>query len=160
MATVEDLRARPYADQVALTDMLLELPERLLMRLDRASMRHGVEARVPYLDARLIEGAFRLPPAIRAPVPKGVLRAYAERKLPPETLQRAKGGFPASAAVFLAPTMRAQIRARVLSAPFLDLTGLAADGVEDLLTACERGGGGFAQIWSLYILSLWFQAWV
>lgn len=50
LAGERDLEQRPYADQLALTDLLLQLPERLLMRADRATMRHGVEARVPFLD--------------------------------------------------------------------------------------------------------------
>lgn len=160
MNALEGFRQRPYPDQIALTDMLQQLPERLLLRLDRASMRHGVEARVPYLDPQVIEAAFRRPPVVRTAVPKGCLRAYAEQKLPIEILRRTKVGFPASAAVFLAPPIRVHIRARVLSRPFLDLTGLAGDRVHELLAACESGRGAFSHVWSLYILSLWFHEWV
>jgi asparagine synthase (glutamine-hydrolysing) len=160
VTALEGFRQRPYADQIALTDMLLQLPERLLLRLDRASMRHGVEARVPYLDPEVIEAAFRLPPVVRTAVPKSSLRAYAEQKLPSEVLRRTKVGFPASAAVFLAPPILAHIRARVLAPPFLDLTGLAGDRIQELLAACESGRGGFSHLWSLYILSLWCHEWV
>jgi len=151
---------RPFADRVALTDMVLELPERLLMRLDRATMRHGVEARVPYLDLRVLQAAFRLPAALRAERQKGVLRAYAETRLPSEVLRRAKVGFPTAPAVFMSPAVRAHVRERVLSRAFLDSMGLARDRVHELVTACERGHGGFAHVWSLYILSLWFHEWL
>jgi asparagine synthase (glutamine-hydrolysing) len=160
MMTLEGFRRRPYADRVALIDMLLELPERLLMRLDRATMRHAVEARVPFLDPEVLAAAFRVPPALRGASPKGFLRAYAERKLPGEVLRRAKVGFPTATTIFLAPPVQARIRERVLARPFIDFTGFAEDRVSELLARCERGGGGFAQIWSLYVLSLWFHEWV
>src|SRR5437764_11093578 len=39
----------------------VRLPELLLMRIDRFSMANGVEARVPFLSAKLVEYVYRLP---------------------------------------------------------------------------------------------------
>ena len=42
-------------------EMKLRLPEHLLMRVDKLTMAHAVEARVPFLDHDVVEFATRLP---------------------------------------------------------------------------------------------------
>src|SRR5262249_22013762 len=80
-------------ESVLLADMLFHLPH-LLHRKDRSSMRFGVEARVPYLDPRLIEAAFRTPLRERVAVEgKGALRQFASTLLPPNIAARPKQGF-------------------------------------------------------------------
>lgn len=89
----------------------------LLLRLDAATMAHGVEARVPFLDHRLVEFMNRLPIEIRMPrhssfasavasgslsddlsevhdIPKAVLKTIAGDWLPQEIVHRRKLGFP------------------------------------------------------------------
>lgn len=68
----------------------------MLDRADRTSSAHGLEARFPYGDRRLIEHAIRLPRSTRAPndVPKGLLKAALSDLLPKPVLTRAKSGYP------------------------------------------------------------------
>ena len=40
---------------MTLIDLKIRLPELLLMRMDKLSMQSGVEARVPFLDHRIVE---------------------------------------------------------------------------------------------------------
>lgn len=71
----------------------------LLRYEDRNSMAHSIEARVPYLDHRLVELAFRMPARerLRDATPKQVLRQALTDVLPPVVLQRRdKIGFRAS----------------------------------------------------------------
>ena len=156
---IPDFHGRPYPDRVAIVDMILELPERLLMRLDRATMQHGVEARAPYLDPDVLAAAFRVPATVRAASRKGVLRTYAGHKLPATTLARSKRGFPVSAGVFTAPDVLARMRERLLARPFLDLAGFAPDAVRGMIDACARGHGGIGRVWPLYTLSVWAHHW-
>jgi asparagine synthase (glutamine-hydrolysing) len=158
---VPGFHQRSYLDQLSLIDQMLGLPERLLMRVDKATMMYGVEARVPFLDPEVVELAFRVPPAIRAPVPKGILRDFARLKLPIQVVERRKIGFPTSSKVFLGTGMLARIRDSILESRFLEVTGLDRHRVEWLLQG--KGGsrsGNFYYTWSLYILSLWFHHWV
>lgn len=68
-----------------------------LQRVDRMTMAHGLEARVPFLDLRLVEWAFRLPPFMKlhgpARVEKWVLRRLGEGLLPRAVLERRKVKF-------------------------------------------------------------------
>ena len=64
-----------------LADLQTYLIDNLMLLLDRTSMAVSVEARVPFLDHRLVEAALSVPPAIRTPNDrqKGLQRAIASR---------------------------------------------------------------------------------
>ena len=47
-------------------EMKLRLPEHLLMRVDKLTMAHAIEARVPFLDHDVVEFATRLPAVVQA----------------------------------------------------------------------------------------------
>lgn len=71
------------------------LPGRMLTKVDRASMAHGLEVRAPFLDHRLAEWAFRLPSHLKigARGGKRILKAAQESRIDSEILYRAKQGF-------------------------------------------------------------------
>ncbi len=153
--------ARSYLDQLTLIDLLLGLPERLLMRVDKASMLSGVEARVPFLDPHVLDVAFTAPPEVRARRPKALLTQYALQELPQGIVERRKQGFPTAQRVFLAPKVFPRIQASILDRRFVDAMGFATSEVARFLDSVQGTRSRyFYQIWSLYILSLWFRCWV
>ncbi|MFL5758040.1 MAG: asparagine synthase (glutamine-hydrolyzing) [Chloroflexota bacterium] len=84
-------------DRMLAADTVSYLPEDLLVKMDRATMAHSVEARAPLLDHVLVEFAARLPAdrKIRGGVTKVLLRDIARRLMPPALLDRPKYGFAA-----------------------------------------------------------------
>jgi asparagine synthase (glutamine-hydrolysing) len=78
-------------------DIRTSLVDDMLTKVDRMSMAHGLEVRVPMLDHRLVEFAFSLPPhwlVSAFPVEgKRLLRKVAVPLLPPGVLNRPKQGF-------------------------------------------------------------------
>ena len=76
-------------------DLLSYLPEVLLHKVDRAAMAVSLETRMPMLDPRVIELAWRLPveARIRGRVGKRVLRRILEKRLPHVSFDRPKAGF-------------------------------------------------------------------
>ena len=76
-------------------DQRLYLPEGVLVKVDRASMAHGVEVRSPFLDYRLVELAADVPLEMKRAgrQSKIVLRQVAQGLLPPAILKRRKKGF-------------------------------------------------------------------
>ncbi|MDO5155306.1 MAG: asparagine synthase (glutamine-hydrolyzing) [Eubacteriales bacterium] len=68
----------------------------LLDRMDRTSMRSGLEARVPFADHRIIEYVWNVPWEMKCKngVVKGLLRAAGEKHLPYDVLYRKKSPYP------------------------------------------------------------------
>ena len=78
-------------------EMKLRLPEHLLMRVDKLTMAHAVEARVPFLDHDVVDFATRLPPSYKLQdgVGKRILKKAAEPYLDHDLIYRRKQGFGA-----------------------------------------------------------------
>ena len=91
-----------------ITDIQTYLVEDILMKVDKMSMAHGLEVRVPMLDHKLVELAMGMPTALKinGNDRKKILKRSVKNLLPKETLNRSKQGFSAPVEQWLKEDLR------------------------------------------------------
>jgi len=89
------MRGLSVVERLALHDIHRYLPGDILTKVDRASMATSLEVRVPLLDHRVVELAWRMPLElkIRHGTGKWLLRQVLYRHVPKALIERPKMGF-------------------------------------------------------------------
>lgn len=149
-------------DRMIGIELRQRLPELLLMRVDKVTMGSSLEARVPYLDHKLVEFALALPADVkyRGGVTKWVLKRVAERVgVSRELIYRPKRGFCGSASNMVSPRLLERAAADIEASPFarsrFDM------GFIRRMLAEQRSGrvDHNYRVWTLWNLVAWHARW-
>jgi asparagine synthase (glutamine-hydrolysing) len=130
------------------------LPERMLAKVDRASMAHGLEVRVPLVDHRLTTWALGLPPDRARD--KGLLRAVLRRMGGADPPAR-KRGFEIPLGAWLRGRLRSRMESE-LAHPVMDELGLNQSVVRATWRQHLRGREDHAErLLALVVLGRWVR---
>lgn len=146
-----------YLSWMMARDQTGYLPDDILTKLDRASMAVSLEGRVPLLDHRVVELAWRLPPQGRVSgrVGKRMLRQVLYKRVPPELVERPKKGFDLPVDAWLKGPLR-QWAEELLSPKMLEEGGLRPEPVRRAWQ--EHLCGMRNRHWQVWTV-LQYQAW-
>lgn len=152
--------ARRLVDDLMYWDLTGYLPGDNLAKVDRASMAVGLETRLPLLDHRVVELAWRMPAdlKLREGKTKWLLRQVAYRHIPQHLLERPKMGFSVPVAHWLRGPLR-EWGEDLLATDRLARQGLLApEAVRTLWDAHQQSrlDAGLA-LWSVLMLQAWYD---
>ncbi len=134
-----------------------------LAKVDRASMAQSLEVRVPMLDHRVIEYAWRLPAALKSTNKFGskpLLRRLLYRYVPPELVDRPKKGFGSPLPVWLRGPLRAWAEEllsekRLKEDGFFEPTAVREFWKQHLSTASDHS----QLLWNVLMFQQWHSYW-
>ena len=150
-------------DRFLYCDIHARLVDDILVKSDRMSMAAGIEARVPFLDHKLVEFAARLPQHLKISGlrSKIVLKRLAERYIPQETIYRRKVGFTVPLTRWFAGPWRGLINDVLLTERCLDRGYYNADVVRGIVSDHFQGRVDREQgIWLMLALEIWHRLFV
>jgi len=141
-------------------DMKVQLVDDMLTKVDRMSMAHSLEVRVPLLDLRLAEFMAPLPSnlKVRRMTLKYLLKRIARRVLPKEILERPKEGFHVPIPRWIKTDLHDMVN-DYLGPPAIAKYGLFdAAVVAGMMEAHWQGRRDHSRnIWNLLMFSLWHE---
>ena len=147
------------ADQQAFFDLNYYLKDDLLVKVDRASMRYGLEARVPLLDHTVVELALQIDSSLKMKdgAQKYLLKQLLFSYVPKELFDRPKAGFSIPLQQWLKSDLSYLIDHYLFSGNLEEL-GLDVALIMKLVEDFRQGKDYlYNRIWQLIVLSMWYE---
>jgi asparagine synthase (glutamine-hydrolysing) len=139
-----------------LLDLMTILPEQYLTKIDRASMAHSLEIRVPFLDRPVVEYVLSLPAEVylREREKKYLLKKLMGGELPERILNKRKRGFSIPLDRFWNEDTMLDC---ILNGPGIKSGLFRKDYVEKLHQ--QRNAVALHRLWQLAIFDAWYSMW-
>jgi asparagine synthase (glutamine-hydrolysing) len=155
-AALRDSRGLDALSRLQDLDLRTYLPGDILTKVDRMSMTHSLEARVPLLDHPLVEFACSLPARLRmrGDQTKYLLRRILRARVPDEVLTRPKHGFGVPLRSWFGERLPGFFRERLGNSKRLEEIGIRPQGVRTLVDLFEERGreDHCHRLWALTVL--------
>lgn len=136
-------------------DLMTFCTDSILAKVDRASMAHSLEVRVPFLDHRIVEWGLSKPISHAAnSAAKPTLREYLGPRIPADVLAHPKQGFSLP---ILASYNWDRAMEEVKNSQWVKM-GIWEKGLDKLLAPTVKYDKG--RLWNLLVLSRWGDAWL
>ncbi|MCP4376407.1 MAG: asparagine synthase (glutamine-hydrolyzing) [bacterium] len=142
-------------------DTRLYLPNDMLTKVDRMTMAHSLEARVPFLDHRVVEFCATVPPGLKLKglrTKKHLLKTAMKNRLPKNVIKRKKEGFNQPVPRWISEDMKPFVLDTLTQRAIQDTGMMDPKYVTELLDGHFDGSADNShQIWCVLTLVLWYD---
>jgi len=155
--------APDFVDATLDVDVQNYLPDDLLVKVDIATMAHGLEGRSPLLDYNVMEFAASLPSGfkLKGGVKKHILKMAVSSLLPDEIVNRPKMGFGVPLETWFRKELKEMAFDILLGSRMRERGYLDGAFVRRLLEEHVSGARAWHnQLWNLLMLELWHRAFI
>ncbi|MGQ9631403.1 MAG: asparagine synthase (glutamine-hydrolyzing) [bacterium] len=159
-------KEKPEADfleRMIYLELKIRLPELLLMRVDKVTMSTSIEARVPFLDHKLVEFTMGIPTSLKIKngVPKYILKKACEGIIPENIIYRKKQGFGAPVSEWFGGELEEYARESIMNSRIRERGFFDYDFIEYMLSAHRKREADYSfYLWNIFNLSKWYDYWV
>ena len=137
------------------------IPNQLLVKVDRATMASSVEARVPFLDRKLMEFSEKLPQNLKiyGSESKFLLKKALADDLPKDIIYRKKHGFSVPLARWFQGDLKDYASQMLLDSEMNKNLGFNEEYIKKLLPTSKgfRRSGDAFRVWRLLVLGVWWE---
>ncbi|MBP9760711.1 MAG: asparagine synthase (glutamine-hydrolyzing) [Candidatus Magasanikbacteria bacterium] len=147
--------------QMQLWDIQQYLPNDILVKSDRMSMAHGVEAREPFLDESILQFVSQIPyPKIKKQVgTKQLLKNILGDYVSPSLFERKKSGFVPPLYHWLRSSWGDELREKYLSDTFIEKQNIfSLSFIQQLRN--EVTSKNVEQLWIILVFQMWYEKWM
>lgn len=147
-------------ENIMLMDMLMYLPDDILVKVDRSAMAVSLESRIPLLDKNIVEFAWTLPHGYKADgsTTKKILRNVLYRYVPREMMERPKKGFAVPVSDWIRDGLLTEWAEDMLSVGRISREGILDTGiVRKMWKELKKDGKNFTRIWYVLMFEMWME---
>jgi len=159
----KEAEAESFLDKTLYTDVMMYLPDDLLVKVDVASMANSLEARSPFLDHEFMEFVAKIPSELklRGKTTKYILKEALKGILPDEVIFRQKMGFGVPIDHWFRNDLREMAYDTLLSDRAVQRGYFKKEAVKKILDEHTSGKWNWHNhIWNLLMLELWHRMFI
>ncbi len=155
------LNYEDWQERRMMLDMMTYLPDEVLAKTDRASMKYSLEVRCPLLDYRIVEHSFTIPHEYKYAKgdKKHILKALTYRYVPKQLLDRPKKGFGVPLKRWLRTVLKPELLKYADKEILRRQDIFVPEAVERLIRMQEKSDRIVysSMLWSFYVFQRWYQ---
>ncbi len=164
LAQEKELKYKNWQERRMVLDMMTYLPDEVLAKTDRASMKYSLEVRCPLLDYRMVEQSFAIPHRYKymRGDKKHILKALTYQYVPKELLDRPKKGFGVPLRKWLRTVLGPEIRKYADPVILKRQDIFVPAAVAELIRKQEKSDKIMysSMLWSFYVFQRWYQMYI
>jgi len=158
-----EAEADSFVDRVLYADVMMYLPDDLLVKVDVASMANSLEARSPFLDHEFMEFAAGIPAEMKLKglTTKYILKEALRNILPDEVLFREKMGFGVPIDYWFRNELKGMVYDTLLSEKAVSRGYFKKESIKKILDEhVSEKWNWHNHIWNLLMLELWHRMFI